>query len=77
VAHSEGDQNDAEDVPEDNEGGDSQGEPTEHAYRDPHPHLRRLAAAEPGATRFQLGAVALDGTTQGDNGSGPTRGILG
>jgi hypothetical protein len=77
VAHPEGDQHDAEDVPEDHEGGDSQDKPTEHAYRGPHPHLRRLPATEPGAIRFQFGAVALDGTTQGDHGSGPTRGVLG
>jgi hypothetical protein len=77
VAYSEGDQNDAEDVPEDHEGGDGQGESTECAYHDPHPYPRRLQATEPGATRFQHGTVAPDGTTQGDYGSGPTCGVLG
>lgn len=38
VAHSEGDQNDAEEVPEDHEDGDDQCEPTERACQDPHPY---------------------------------------
>ena len=62
VAHSEGDQNEADHVSDDHEGGDSQGEPTEHAYHGPHPNPRCLPAAEPDTNRLQLGAVALDGT---------------
>jgi hypothetical protein len=37
VAHSKGDQNDAEDVSEDHEGCDGQGEPTERSYHQTHP----------------------------------------
>jgi hypothetical protein len=62
VAHSEGDQNEADHVSDDHEGGDGQGEPTEHAYHGPHPNPRCLPAAEPDTNRLQLGAVALDGT---------------
>ena len=77
MANSKGDQNEADDVPEDHEGGDGQGEPTERACHDPDPSPRRLPVTEPVATRFQHGAVALDGATQGDDGSGPICGVLG
>ena len=77
AAHSEGDQNEADDVPEDHEGGDGQGESTECAYHDPHPYPRRLPVTEPGASRFLHRTLALDGTTQGDCGSGPIGGVLG
>ena len=77
MAHSEGDQNEADHVSDDHEGGDGQGEPTEHAYHGPHPNPRCLPAAEPDTNRLQLGAVALDGTIEGDKGSGPTCGVLG
>jgi hypothetical protein len=53
AAHSEGDQHEANEVPEDHEGGDGKSEPTERADHDPHPYPRRLRATGQGATRLR------------------------